>query len=84
MSIPEEQEIKRTLEMFERSENWFSDNYKELEKEYLDMILAIRDEKVISASATIEELLENLKARNEDISSVYIGSISPKGIAFIL
>lgn len=84
MSISEEEEIKRTLEMFEESQNWFNDHYAELEKEYGDMLVAIKDKEVLSVATTVEDLLEDLKMKNEAIGSVYIGSIPPKGTAFIL
>lgn len=84
MSTSKEEEIKRTLEMFEESQNWFSDHYEELEKKYQDMLLAIMNKKIISAYADLDDLFEDLKTKNVDVSSVFIASIPPKGIAFIL
>lgn len=80
--VPEE-DVK-LLEAFEKNEEWFNEHYEEFQETYTDMVLAIKDKKVISVSAKIEDLLEDLKAKDEDISSVYIGSIPAKGIAFIL
>lgn len=79
-----EPEVKRLLEKFEESERWFREHYDELAEKYENMLLAIKDKQVISASAEIEGLLEDLKAKKQDIASVYITSIPPKGVAFII
>lgn len=79
-----EKDVKTLLETFEKNWNWFSDHYDQLEKKYADKVLAIKDQKVIAVSGKIEDLLAELEAKKEDISSVYIGTIPPKGIAFIL
>lgn len=84
MSNAEEKKIKSVLERFDENEKWFSDHYEELQEKYENMILAINEKRVILADTKVENLLENLKAKKEDISSVYIASIPPKGIAFIL
>lgn len=83
LSVSEEELVKLLLE-FEENEEWFSGHYKDLQKKYADMMLAIKDKKVISASPEIEELFNDLKSKNVDIDSVYITTIPPKGIAFIL
>lgn len=77
-------EDKLVLETFEENWNWFTDHYGELEKKYANKVVAIKNRKVIAVSEKIEDLLEQLKIKNEDISSVYMGSIPPKGMAFIL
>lgn len=84
MSNGEEEKIKSILERFDENEKWFSDHYEELQEKYENMILAINEKKVILADTKVENLFENLKAKKEDISSVYIASIPPKGTAFIL
>ena len=84
MSNAEEEKIKSILEKFDENEKWFSDHYQELQEKYENMILAINEKKVILADTKVENLFENLKAKREDISSVYIASIPPKGTAFIL
>lgn len=84
MSNAEEEKIKSILERFDENEKWFSDHYEELQEKYENMILAINEKRVILADTKVENLLENLKAKKEDFSSVYIASIPPKGIAFIL
>lgn len=84
MSNGEEEKIKSVLERFDENEKWFSDHYEELQEKYEHMILAINEKKVILADTKVENLFENLKAKKEDISSVYIASIPPKGTAFIL
>lgn len=84
MSLSKEEELKPLLETFEKNWSWFSEHYDQLEKKYASKVLAIKNQKVAAVSEKIEDLLEDLKAKSEDISSIYIGSIPPKGIAFIL
>ena len=84
MNKTEEEKIKFILERFDENEEWFSDHYEELQEKYENKILAIKEKKVILVDAKVEDLLKNLKAKKEDISSVYIASIPPKGTAFIL
>lgn len=84
MSASAEEDVKILLETFEKNWKWFSDHYDQLEKKYPDKVVAIKDQKVIAVSAKVEDLLDELKAKKEDIGSVYMGSIPPKGIAFIL
>ena len=77
-------ETKLVLEMFEDNWDWFTSHYNELETKYANKVLAIKNRRVIAACDRIEDLLAHLKLKNEDISSVYMGSIPPKGMAFIL
>ena len=83
MKIPEEETV-RLFKDFEESEKWFSEHYDELRENYADMMLAIKDKKVISTSSEMEELFKDLNSKNVDVNSVYIASIPPEGIAFIL
>lgn len=83
MKIPEEDTV-RLFQDFEESEKWFSEHYDELRENYADMMLAIKDKKIISTSSQMEELFKDLNSKNVDINSVYIASIPPQGIAFIL
>lgn len=84
MSMSEEEEFKLLLETFEKNWSWFSDHCEQLEKTYANKVLAIKDQKVIAVNAKVEGLLDQLKKKNVDVSTVYVGSIPPKGIAFIL
>jgi len=78
------EDVKLLLETFERNEEWFSAHYEELQKKYEDMFLAIKDQKDIVASEKIEDLLNELKAKGEDIDLIFITSFPPKGVASIL
>ena len=79
-----EEKIIRLLREFEENEEWFSENYQELQKKFENMILAIKDKKIISMKRDMESLLKDLESKNIEVESVYIGTIPPKGIAFIL
>ncbi|MCW4034246.1 MAG: hypothetical protein NWF03_02650 [Candidatus Bathyarchaeota archaeon] len=76
--------VKQAQESFEDNLDWFTEHYDELEKNYGNKVLAIKNRKVIAVSASLEKLLDELRNRQEDISSIYMGSIPPKGMAFIL
>jgi len=81
-----EKEAAELLLKFEESEKWFSEHYEELRESYANKMLAINieDKKIVSASSEIEELFRDLNSKNVDVNSVYIATIPPKGIAFIL
>lgn len=81
--IPEEETV-RLLQEFEENEKWFSEHYDELRGNYADMMLAIKDKKIVSTSLEMEELFKDLNSKNVDVNSVYIVAIPPQGIAFIL
>ena len=77
-------EVGQSMETFENNLDWFNDNYNNLEKQYANKVLAIKNQKVIAVYTRLEDLLAYLKKKNEDVSSVYVGSIPAKGMAFIL
>ena len=76
-----EEKIIKLLREFEENEKWFSENYQELQKKFENMILAIKDKKIISIKRDMESLLKDLESKNIDVESVYIGTVPPKGIA---
>jgi thymidylate kinase len=77
-------EEKLFLEKFEKEQSHFDAHYEEFLEKYEDMVLAIKDRKVIDADKNLEKLLERLEKKGIDIRLVYITSIPKKGIAFIL
>jgi thymidylate kinase len=77
-------EERLLLENFEKEESHFDAHYEEFLKKYEDMVLAIKDQKVIDADKDLEKLLERLEKKGIDIRRVYLTSIPKKGIAFIL
>ena len=84
--VPEKEKnvVNLLLETSEKNEEWFNAHLDELREKYENMFLAIKDQKVVAVSMKIEDLLNDLKVKNEDLDLVFITSILPKGIAFIL
>ena len=80
----EEERMLELFKTFEKNEEWFSEHYEEFEEKLAGKIIAIKDQKMIAVKAEVEEILKELESRNEDINSVYITAIPPKGTAFIL
>jgi len=72
------------LKESERNSQWFDKHYDELQGKYVDRIIAIKNQNIIVAKKELGALLNELKHNNEDLSRVYITSIPPKGIGFIL
>lgn len=79
-----EGEILELLETFERNEEWFSERYDEFVRKFPGKVIAIRDQKIVSVGKSIEETIKDLTSKGEDINRVYIGTIPPEGMAFIL
>ena len=82
--MQEEEEIKLLFKVFEKNEEWFNDHYEDLQEKYQDTIIAIKNQEVIEVKTDLEELLNVLEMKGEDINTVFITSIPPKGFAFIL
>lgn len=72
----------KSLEKFEKNEEWFNTQFKEIEK-YRNKFLAV----VNPGEFVVDDNLENLINRLEkkvDLSSVFITAIPKKGVASIL
>ena len=80
----EEKRMLALFKTFERNDEWFSKHFDEFKEEMAGKVLAIKDQKLIAAKSSVKEILEELESRHEDISSIYITAIPPKGMAFIL
>jgi len=84
LSMSENDRIRRLLEEFEKDCRWFSDNYDKLEKKYLGKVVAVKGRKVIAVGESVEDLVKQLSEMDVDVGTVYMGTIPPKGVAFIL
>lgn len=82
--MDEKSQILKILEKSEEDNEWFSGKYIELQRKYEGKIVAVKEKKVICAADTVEELLEKLKEKGEDVGYLLIESIPPKNISFIL
>ncbi|MFH0862741.1 MAG: hypothetical protein V1875_06915 [Candidatus Altiarchaeota archaeon] len=80
----EMEEIKFALEKSEKNAKWFDEHYPELQKKYKCGLLGIRDQKVVAAEDRLDDLLQTLQRKREDIAQVYITAIPCENIAYIL
>jgi len=69
---------------FEKNEEWVNANYDWLSKKYADKVIAVKNQKVILAKDSIDEILKELELIGEKLENVYVTSILSEAIAFIL
>ncbi len=78
--VPNESEL---LGSIEKDNNWLNVNQDELQK-YKGKTIAVKDEKIIVLSDTIEEVIIELEKMDENPAFVLIETIPSKDVAFIL
>lgn len=81
--MADERYIQKLIETSKKNQVWFDSHYEEFRKKYEDMFLAIKDKKDIAAAEKLEDLINELEARGEDIGLILITSFSSKGVASI-
>jgi len=81
--MPEETLLK-DLKDYERNAEWFSAKYAEIAKKYEGKTVAVKDQRIVTVKATLDETLKEFELKKEDINSIYIATIPEKAIAFIL
>jgi hypothetical protein len=70
-----EKELEK-LKKFNKDLNWFQDNYAKLKEKHKGNYLAIKDEKVIDHDNNVDRLLERLKEKYEDTTSIVVEHIN--------
>jgi len=83
----EKMEDPEVLEILKRSgkdSEWFSKNYETLRSKFEGKILAIKNNDVVSEADTVEELLDKLEEKKENVGFLLIETIPPKNLSFIL
>ena len=78
------QQIKSHLNKSEENLEWLHSNYSQVQNQFVNKIVAIKDKKIVAAAQTTEELLKNLKNEGINESEVLIEVISPKDEIVIL
>ncbi|HID18240.1 TPA: hypothetical protein EYP27_01720 [Candidatus Bathyarchaeota archaeon] len=80
-------EDAQILEILKRSgedSKWVSENYDEFQSKYEGKILAIKNKNIVCEADTMEELLNKLEERGENVGLLLIESVPPRNISFIL
>ncbi len=72
-----------TLKMLDDDSQWVTENYDKLRK-YEGKIIAVKNQKIIQVSDTLEHLLKKLEEKKENSAFLLIEAIPPKGVSFIL
>lgn len=84
----EEKELK--MEEFEnikaigRDSKWLCENYDKYKEIYEGKLIAVKDEKILSVGDDMQELSNKIEEKGEDPRWIYVTSIPPKDIVFIL
>ncbi len=74
------EEERKVLETFTQDAHWFEDHWKELRKKYGGDFLAVKEKRVIAHDASLEKLINKLKASGEKPANLFIESTyRPKG-----
>jgi len=73
----------KTLMMLDNDSQWVTENYDKLRK-YEGKVIAVKNQKIIEVSDTIEHLLKKLEEKKENSAFLLIEAIPPKGVSFIL
>lgn len=81
--MPEENLLK-DLKDYEKNAEWFSAKYTEITEKYEGKTVAVKDQRIVTVKATLDETLKELELKKENIHSIYIATIPEKAIAFIL
>ena len=77
-------QILKILEEAEINSKWVTEKYDELKRMYEGMVFAVKDKKVIHATETMEELLDEMEKRDENMAFLLIESVPSSDLSFIL
>jgi len=80
----DDSQILEILKRVEKDSRWLSENYEEIQSKYEGKIIAIKDSQIICEGNTMDEVLNKLEKKGENISFLLIESIPPKDVSFIL
>ncbi len=83
----EGQRVVEILKAFDRNHRWIAKNYEQLKREYPNMYIAVKDEKVIMAEEDKDVLIEKLSKeygyRRDEPSDIAITLIRVKPVSFL-
>jgi len=84
MGLKSEEEEFESLKAMDRDSKWFGENFDEFKKRFEGKTIAVKDEKILSVGDDIQELINKLEEIGEDSRWIYVTSIPPKDVVFIL
>lgn len=84
MELKSEEEGFESLQAIERDSKWFSENYDKYKEIFVGKIIAVKSEKILSVGDDMRELGNKIEEKGEDPRWVYVTSIPPKDVVFIL
>lgn len=76
-----EEEVEMLLKANENSK-FVDENFEQLSRKYPGKVIAVKNNKVVAVAKDTDTLMK--KISQKDLSSVFITSIPPRGVAFIL
>jgi len=82
--VEEKAQLLKLLKASEEDSKWVSEKYDELREKYEGKVFAVRGKKVIDSAESVEQLMDELERKNENIALLLIESIPPKNASFIL
>lgn len=77
-------EHKAHLEEFEKNQRWFTQNFKDIVKNYRDRFVAVWNQKIIGVDENLKQLSMKVKKKTMNAKGVYIGYASDKPVEMIL
>lgn len=80
MLTPELKKLRR----FDKDLLWFQENYETLKEQYKGEYVAVKNKRIIDHNPDLTTLLDRLKEKDEDPSSLVIEFISEKKVQLIL
>ena len=77
-------ELMSILAKFSANSNWAMGNRESLRKDYGDMYIAVRDEKVCASHQDISELVEIIEKQYGDAREIFVDYIPKRDVGFLL
>jgi hypothetical protein len=84
VSKTQDSEILEILKIAEEDGKWFSEKYEELRTKYEGKVVAIKNKNVLGDANSVDELLDKVGKKGEDIAYLLIETIPPRDVSFIL
>ncbi|MEM2842141.1 MAG: DUF5678 domain-containing protein, partial [Thermoproteota archaeon] len=72
------------LKTIKEDSKWISQEYNELRGKYEGKVFAVRNKNVIEQGESIEELLDKLEKKGENVAFLLIETIPRKDVSLIL
>jgi len=79
-----ETEEAKIMERFDRDSKWLAKNYEKLRTEYLEKFIAVKDNKVIAESESIQGLHKKLEEKGVDSRTILVDFMLSKDAVLFL